>query len=40
MWGDKVGCIWREMQVGGLFSFVSLPHITERMMTNENIADG
>jgi hypothetical protein len=40
MWGEKAGSICRETQTGGFFSFVSLPHITERMMTNENIADG
>ena len=40
MWDEKVGCICREMQAGGIFSFVSLPYSTDRMMINESIADG
>ena len=38
MWDEKAGCICREMQADGIFSFISLPHSSEGMMINEKLA--
>jgi len=27
MWCEKAGCIWRDMQAGGIFSFISMRRI-------------